>query len=75
MYGFEAKFLFKKKKPRVMQPGRPGKVGEFYVWLKNQRLSAFYPKFLENQEVWENLRLEAVIMTTLKPNFWVSCHI
>ena len=34
---------------------------------KSQGISAFHPKFRENQGIWENLKLEAVIMPTLKP--------
>ena len=48
------------------RPGEPGKVTEFDIWSKSQGNSAFYPKF------WKKLRLEAIIMQTLKLNFWIS---
>ena len=42
---------------------------------KSQGIIAFYPKFWKSQGIWKILRLEAILMPTLKPNFWVSCHI
>ena len=54
---------YQKDNDRVAtQSWRPEKVTEFDIWLKNHW-------------IWENLRLETIIMPTLKPNFWVSCDI